>query len=85
MPGVATNAGTRILEGLELEALGGNSGSASVGEEALSVGRDEMRQEPSLPDVPMEPEAALHGVDHSVATGVELAKWCLVRRSTDVS
>lgn len=85
MPGVATDAGTRVLERLELESFGGNADSASVGEEALSVGRDEVRQEPSLPHVAMEPEAAIHGVDHSVATGVELAKWNLILWSTDVA
>jgi len=78
MPGIATHPGTRILERLELKSFGRNSDAASVGEEALSVSRNEMRERPTLPHVPMEPEAAIHGVDHSVAARAELAKSSLV-------
>src|SRR3954470_4124027 len=77
MPGIATDPGTWILERLELKSLGRNSSAASVGEEALSVSRDEMRESPSLPHVAMEPEAAIHGVDHSVAARAEFAEWSL--------
>ena len=37
MPGVATDACARILEGLELEPLGRHTDAAPVGEQSLSV------------------------------------------------
>ena len=79
MPGVASDPRSRILEGFELESLGGNSDAASIREEALSVSRHEVREPPSFPEVSMEPEPAIHGVDHSVATEPEFAKGRLVR------
>jgi len=79
VPGVASDACSRILEGLELQSFGGNSDPASVGKQALPVCGNEVREPPSLPDVPMEPEAAIHGVDHSVATEPEFAKGRIVR------
>lgn len=85
MPCFATGSRARILEGLELEPLNRNSDAASVREEALSVGRDEMRERPSLPYVPVEPEAAIHGVNHSFATRPEFAKWHLFRGRTDIA
>ena len=79
MPGIASNPGARIFERLVLKSLGGNSDEASVGEESLSVGRDEMREGPPLPCVAMEPKATVHGVDHSLAAEAEFAKRGLVR------
>lgn len=79
MPGVASDTCSRILEGLELKSFGGNSDATSVGEEALPVGRNEMCEAPSLPHVSMEPEATVHGVDHSLATEPEFAKGDLVQ------
>jgi hypothetical protein len=74
MPSIAADPGTRILERLELKSLGRNSDAASVGEEARSVSRDEVRERSSLPHVAMEPEAAIDGVDHSIAARAEFAK-----------
>ena len=84
MPGITTDAGARILEGLELKSLGRYSGAASVGEESLPVRGNQVRQRPSLPHMPMEPEAAIHGKDHPIAPRPEFAKWNLIRWSTDV-
>jgi hypothetical protein len=85
MPGVPTDPGTRILERLELKSLGRNSDAASVGEESLSISRDKVRETSSLPDMPMEPEATIHGVDHSVATRAEFAKYGLVCWITEIA
>jgi hypothetical protein len=68
MPCIPTRAGAWILEGLELEPFGGNSHLLSIGKQARSIGRDQMRHGPSLPDVAVHPESTVHGVDHSGAT-----------------
>jgi hypothetical protein len=73
MPCIPTLASARILEGLELEPFGGNTYPLSIGQQECSIGRDQMRHGPSLPDVAVHPQAAVHGVDHSGSTRDELA------------
>jgi hypothetical protein len=78
VPRIASDTGSRISERLVLQSLGGNSDVASVGKEALAVRRNEVRERSAFPHVAMEPEAAVHGVDHSIAPEAEFAKWHLV-------
>ena len=72
MPGVAANPRPRILERLELKPTFRQPDGASILDQALSVGRNEMRHAVPLPQVTMEPEPTIHRVDHSVATLLEL-------------
>ena len=73
MPRIATHACARILEWLELQTRLRDARGRSPCHEARTVGGDEVRHGPAFPDVSVQPEAAIHGVDHSVAARVELA------------
>ena len=84
MPRVSTDTGARVLQRLELEPLGGHSDAAPVGKKTFTVRRYQMGERPSLPHMSMEPEAAIHGVDHSFASRVELAKWRVLGHGTDI-
>jgi hypothetical protein len=74
VPGIATDARARILERFELQSVGRDSNSTAVGEETLSIGRDEMREGAPVPDVTVKPKTAIHCVDHAFSTRSELAK-----------
>ena len=73
MPRVATLPGARILERLELQASGGQSRFRPVGEQERTVGGYQVRHRPPFPEMPVQPEAAVHGVDHPLASRRELA------------
>jgi hypothetical protein len=81
MPCVAADAGARILEWLVLQASGGEPHGAPVLEEELAVRGNEMRHPLAPPDVAVQPEAAVHRVDHSVSAPLELPVW--YRRAGD--
>ena len=68
MPGVAAFPGAGILERLELQPRSGQSDGAPVGEQQLTVHGDQVRHRAPLPDMPVQPEPAVHGVDHPVAS-----------------
>jgi hypothetical protein len=72
MPGVAANAGAWVLEWLVLQASGGEAHRAPVLEEELAVRGNEVRHPLAPPDVAVQPEAAVHRVDHSVSAPLEL-------------
>ena len=70
MPRFAPQTGARILERLELKLRFGKSHATPVGKQPFAIGGDEMRHGAAEPDVAVEPETAVHRVDHSVlATG----------------
>jgi hypothetical protein len=71
VPGVAADAGAGILERLVLETASWKTDGASVLEESLAVGGDEMRHSLAAPDVAMQPESTIHSVDHSVSASRE--------------
>ena len=73
MPRVAPIPRPGVLQRFVLETRGRQSHGAAVGEQALAIGRDEMGHRAALPDMAMEPETAVHRVDHPLATVVELA------------
>src|SRR5687768_4317649 len=79
MPGVVPLAGARVLQGFPLQALLRQPDPAAVREQAFAIRGHQVRHGATKPDVAMEPEAAVHRVDHSIATPSELA-WALVRR-----
>jgi len=76
MPGVSSHSRARILEGLELKASCGEPDIAPVDKESLAIRRDEVGHLMALPDVPVQPQTAVHREDHSVAS----AKKLTVRR-----
>ena len=79
MPGFAPFTGARILQGFSLQALVRQPDATAVRDQAIAIRGHEVRHGPTEPDMAMEPEAALHRVDHSIATPRELA-WAFVRR-----
>jgi hypothetical protein len=68
MPCLVALSGAGILERMVLEPLGRQSYAITPRKEPLAVGRDQVRHRPTEPHVSMQPETAVHGVDHSVAT-----------------
>jgi hypothetical protein len=78
MPRVASDARARILQRLELKPTRRETDARSIGEQALSVRRHEVSHRTPFPDVTVEPEAAVHGMDHPLATQRELAIWSAV-------
>ena len=84
MPRLASGSRARILERFVLKPFGRKSGVSTVREQQIAVGGNEVRHLASLPDVSMEPEAAIHGVDHSLAPRSEFAKEAVgVRRRNE--
>lgn len=73
MPGVAPNTGAGVLQWLVLQPFRWNANGLPILEQAPPVRRDEMCHGPPEPDMAMEPQAALHGVDHPIASARELA------------
>ncbi len=67
MPRITAYSRARILQWLELESRGWNADRRAVPQKAFAVGRYQMGHRLSLPDVPMQPETAIHGVNHSFA------------------
>lgn len=55
-----------------LQPLSRNADAMSPVEQACAVGGDEVRHSPTQPDVTMQPESAVHCVDHAVAALREL-------------
>lgn len=80
MPGLAAFAGAWILERLFLESLVRQPGPAPPREQAFAVRGDKVRHASAEPDVAVEPEAAVHRVDHPVATSREFP-GLVVRRA----
>lgn len=77
MPGVAPNSGAGIFQRLELEPMLRQTDGASICEQQLAIRRDEVRHLSPLPQMSMEPEAAIHGVHHPIA---ELCEFFKCRR-----
>lgn len=74
MPCIAPYARARVLQRLELQPIGGNANSSAIREETLAIGRYQMRHGAPLPHMSMEPEAAIHGVNHSLSPRPKLPK-----------
>ncbi len=74
VPSLASGSRARILERFVLKPFGRKSGDSTIREQQIAVGGDEVRHLAPLPDMPMEPEATIHGVDHSLASRSEFAK-----------
>jgi hypothetical protein len=64
VPGIAPKPRARVLERLELQSGRRDPYRFAIAQQTLSVGRYQVRHRSALPDVSMQPEAAVHGVDH---------------------
>lgn len=73
MPRVTSDTGARILQWLELQPFSWKADRTAVLEQAIAVRRNEMCHWPAKPDMAMEPQPAIHGVDHPIAPVRELA------------
>jgi len=74
MPCVASDAGARILQRLELQTLRSNADHGTVPEQKRLICRDEVGERPPFPDVPVKPEPTVHRVDHPIAPLFEFSK-----------
>ena len=74
MPGISPEPSPRILQWLELQTIRGYAYAFAIGKEKLPVCRYEVRHRPAFPHVSMQPEAAIHRVNHSLSAGAELSK-----------
>ena len=73
VPGVATKPGAWILQGLELQSIGGQSDFTSVCQETLSIRGDEVRHWAPLPTMTVQPKAAVHREYHPIPAMSELS------------
>ena len=73
MPGVASSTRAGILQRLVLQPFGWNTDGSPILEQELPVRRHEVRHRPAEPDMAMEPQPAIHGVDHPIAPTREFA------------
>lgn len=74
MPRIAALAGAWVLQRLVLESIARQAELASDCDERLTVGGDEMRHRMPAIAVPVQPESAIHRVDHPVTTPREFAE-----------
>lgn len=72
MPGITSNAGSRILQRLELQSRFRQAHRAPVLDEALPICGHEMGHPVPLPHVTVKPEPTIHRVDHPIPTLREL-------------
>jgi 1-acyl-sn-glycerol-3-phosphate acyltransferase len=68
VPRVASHAGAWILERAILQTFRRDSDRDAVGEQEGLVRRHEMREPTSLPQMAVQPQPTIHGVDHSFTT-----------------
>ena len=73
MPCLATHGRSGILEWLVLKAGHGKSDGEAVLDQPHSIGGYEMGHGAALPYVPVQPEPAIHRVDHPLFAKLELA------------
>lgn len=78
MPGISPSAAARIFQWSVLEPLFAQAKPLSVADELFAVGRDEVGEWLALPYMVMQPQAAIHRVDHSLAAALKLPNVELV-------
>jgi hypothetical protein len=73
VPRIAPFTGARITEWFVLQAFDGQAGRAPIGDQLFAIRRDEVRHGVAAVQMAMQPESAIHCVDHPVATACEFA------------
>src|SRR5437762_675352 len=68
MPRIAADARSGVLQRFELKATFPESDRRTEPEQSLSIGRDEVRHLAPFPDVTVQPQTAIHRVNHPGAT-----------------
>jgi hypothetical protein len=76
VPRIAAGARPRILQWLELEAGLPEPDCRAKSEQSLTIGRHEVRHLAPFPDVAVQPQAAIHRVNHPGTAG---AKFSILR------
>ena len=79
MPGSDTLTGTRIFEWLVLQPCRQQAVPATVRQQLAAVARYEVCHFAAVPLVTVQPEAAVQGVDQTIAPVTELARRQSVR------
>lgn len=74
MPRFASFTSAWIPERLSLQTLVRQPDAPAIGEQAIAIGGYQVSHGPAKPDVPMEPQTAVHRVNHAVATPGELTR-----------
>lgn len=74
VPRISADPCTRVFQRFELQAVRRNSVRGPVVEKQLAICRHEVRHAPSLPHMAVQPQGAVHGVDHSVASFFKFPK-----------
>ena len=74
MPRVDANSSPWITQRLVLQSRGRYSDRVAVRQQARTIGAHQVHHAFTAPDVPMKPQAAVHGVNHSVAPLYKLAR-----------
>jgi hypothetical protein len=69
VPRITADAGAGILQWFELQTGRSEPDRRAEAEQSLTVGRDEVRHLAPFPDVAMQPQAAIHRVNHPGAAG----------------
>jgi len=73
VPRVSANAGAGILQRFELKATWRQTNRASVSQQQLAIGGDQVRHSVAFPHVPVQPESPIHRERHSIATAAEFS------------
>lgn len=71
MPRVTANRRPWIFKRLELETLLAQANPLTIGDQALAICGNQVRHLVPLPHMTVQPQPAVHRVDHSIATVVE--------------
>ncbi len=84
MPRITSNTTARVLERLVLEAGNWKAYGAAIFDQTLAIGGHEVGHCSALPDVAMEPQAAVHRVNHPLAPKRELTIGTIVERAVTI-
>lgn len=84
MPRIASDSRTWILERFVLQAGDREANGSAIFDQSLATGGHQVRHGMPFPDVAMEPESALHRVDHPLASQRELAIGRMLERAVAV-
>lgn len=67
MPSFAPLSGARVFERMILKTLRWNPHAPSPSKQTFAIRRDQVRHLTSQPDVAVQPETAVHRVNHPIA------------------
>ena len=71
VPGISALRRSRIFERLVLQTLRREAYALTVCEETITIGGHQMCHDPAAPDMAVEPQSAVHRVNHAVPAARE--------------